>query len=694
MDIFDFGKDKRKDKRKEIEETAKKEREAKRKELKEIIKGFELNLPKERKITAKAKEYEEFLKETKETPLNLYEKTCAFTEKILPVKFPNSITADIEENAKAGYLNVKGNGVLSLTILVFLCFFLLSSLLIIWSVSLGIFCFVFTFVITYVLFNYPSAHAKAVVMRMSADSVLAILYMIIYMRMSPNMEGAVKFAANNLYGPLSWDLKKLLWDINLGVYESADAAIGGYSDKWKKKNKEFSEALNILRSSAVREAKRKKLFDEAIDIILRGTADSTKSYIIGLRMPVMLIHAMGVLLPVMGLVMFPIMVILMSDVINPYHLFFGYDVLLPLFLWIFIDYILKGKPPTFSQPDISLAKDVPGFGKMRIGSKIYPIWPFTLIVSAPLVVIGILGVLKNSVYSSVVLIAGVVSGIIIYCLLDSWQKMKIRNDIESIEDEFSVALFQLGNSITSGTPIEASLDKAIDNLRGLKIAELVKITNNNMKSFGYTFEEALFDNKIGAVWVFPSKLVRSIMTTIIESGKKSMEIASESMITISKYLRGVRNVKRSVEDILGETITSMKFLAMILTPLVAGITITMAIIIIDILTTLTEELKSTLLTGAESGGMSNMFVVPWLMGGGIPITAAVFQLIVGIYMVETVIILSVFVNKIEYGEDEIGMRSSLGTTLLVAFFIYVLSWLISYLIFGNAIGNILIPRTG
>jgi hypothetical protein len=65
--------------------------------------------------------------------------------------------------------------------------------------------------------------------------------MIIYMRSSPNLEGAIKFAAQNLEGPLAWDLRKLLWDIETGKYSSADAALVDYVYKWKNKNREFQK---------------------------------------------------------------------------------------------------------------------------------------------------------------------------------------------------------------------------------------------------------------------------------------------------------------------------------------------------------------------------------------------------------------------------------------------------------------------
>ena len=77
--------------------------------------------------------------------------------------------------------------------------------------------------------------------------------------------------------------------------------------------------------------------------------------------------------------------------------------------------------------------------------------------------------------------------------------MRVRNDIEKIEDEFGIALFQLGNVISGGTPIERAIDKVQENLKGTKIVEMFEVISLNMKKFGCTFEQALFDKASSTV---------------------------------------------------------------------------------------------------------------------------------------------------------------------------------------------------
>ncbi len=689
-----FGKDNKKEK---LREAARRATEKRKEELRKIIAGSpDISLPTTKKMKVYPTEYRDFLREIKRKPLSLYERAASLAENLVPFKIDPNF-GGIGDSAKAGYLNITTKGVIGLTILAFLLV-LVSTVLIQNYANSSVFSFIFLtlgLVATYLVYNHPKSNAQVVVSKMSADSVLGVLYMVVYMRSSPNLEGAIRFASETLSGPLSWDLKKLLWEIQLGTYQSGDAALVAYITKWKSKNTEFAESLNLLRNATIGTKRREDLYDQVVNIILTGTAIRSRRYVSNLRLPITLIHAMGILLPIMGLVLFPIVVIFMSQAVKPAFLFLTYDLILPLALWFIIDYTLKARPPTFSQPDISLAKGVPPLGKLKIGEMYLPVWIFALLIALPITFIGYNGLAAadqfGSVNYSILFVVGLASAVIAYTLLDSFQKIKIREDIEKIEQEFSVALFQLGNQLNSGYPIEVAIDRSMESLKGLKIAEMFRIASDNMRRFGYSFEQAFFDPKIGAVWYYPSHLIRSIMLTVVESSKKGMSIAAVSMITISKYLQSLSDVKESVSDVLGETTASMLFLAQFLTPLVAGVTVTMAVVIIQILTQLGTQLSALAAQGSQLPTSTNLFVIPWVTAGGVAVTPAVFQIVVGIYMVEIAILLSMFLNRIEFGEDAIGLRSIIWKTLVVALIVYAISWFVTFGIFGNSIQSLLVP---
>ncbi len=687
-----FGK-----KKKKTAKALMKAEEAKRMELQRVLRITEIQIPEKREFYPYPREYIKFLEEVNIKPKTLYEKACHYAEGLFPIEAGGTTREKILTNLRAAYINATPRGALSLAILATLFLIIVAMFYVVFFGFdvFGLFGFMVAFIGFWYFYNYPAARAKAMSVQMSADAVLAILYMVIYMRASPNLEGAIKFASRNLDSTLGWDLRKLLWDMETGKYSSANEALVDYIIKWKDKNKEFSEALNLLRSSAVEIKRREMIYDETIDVILNGTRERARHYAGELRMPMTLIYAMGVLLPVMGLVLFPIVLIFIADVVKPSFVLFGYDILLPLTLYFIVNHLLASKPPTFSPPDISKAKGIPPMGKFALGNASIPIWPIALLLSLPFIFMGIIGISNTDIYfsvtSSIIIVFGVAVIISAYSFLDSYQKIKVRKDIEKIENEFTVALFQLGNIIAGGTPLEKAVDKVRENLKELKIADMFEIIGLNIKKFGYTFEQALFDKEVGAIWYYPSSLIQSIMKTIIQSAKKNVKTAASSMVVISRYLKDMHDVKEEIDEILGETISSMKFLAMFLSPLVAGVTVTLAVIILRILENLGEAMSAIMGT-AGAGGLNaaqSMFLIPWAMGGELPITPPEFQLIVGVYMVETAVLLSVFLNGVKYGEDPVGMRNLIWTILITAILIYIISWVVTYSMFGSAIEGLL-----
>ena len=453
----------------------------KKKELEEVTKIRKYELPTTREITASIRPatYTKFIEEVRQKPTTLYEKACAFSEKFLPLKLSERTEMNWNKHIKTAFLNVTPRGAIGLTFVVGILLTLIFVLGMILGAgsAFGLFYLFFAAIAIWYVYSYTGNKSKIMDVKMSADTVLAVLYMVIYMRTSPNLEGAIRFASENLKGPLSWDLKKLLWDMEVGTHRSADEAIAYYVEKWKDKNREFSESLHLLRSTGVEPSRREEIFNETVKVILNGTRERTRHYAAGMKMPMMLVHAMGVLLPVMGLVLFPVVLIFMSESIKPYFIVFGYNVALPAALYFFMTHIVSTKPTTFSQPDISMAKNTPPIGKFRLGGTDIPILPIAVLFGLPLLAFGILGMSAAeetfmSVNYSIAIVAGLAIAVVVFGYLDTFQKIKIRNDIERIEDEFAVALFQLGNQISGGVPVELAIDKASDNLKAVSYTHL------------------------------------------------------------------------------------------------------------------------------------------------------------------------------------------------------------------------------
>ena len=248
-------------------------------------------------------------------PRTLYERACRISAAVLNLKPDAKTGKKLEEVIEFSHLKITPTGVTSLTII----FSLLTTIPIILLIMLTLFTPLHIlpfgygmlvmgmslFFVVY-LYNYPF-HLKArYESDVSSEIVTMILYMAMYMRNNPNLEGAVKFSSENLSGSIGLELKKMLWDVEVGNFISMQEALLSYTEKWAKK-REFVEAVELLITSMKQVGeKRIVLLDETVNIVLEGNRERAKHYNQKLKLPVMVVHALGVILPVMGLVMFPV----------------------------------------------------------------------------------------------------------------------------------------------------------------------------------------------------------------------------------------------------------------------------------------------------------------------------------------------------------------------------------------------------
>jgi len=611
----------------------------------------------------------------------LYEKACSFANRILDIKPDKRSGKRLKEAIDFSHIRITPEEVASLTIFSALVVCIPTLLLLALhlfgmpGLSLGYAMLILFlgFPFVFYIYTYPLHLKKRYEMEAGSEIVTMMLYMTMYMRNYPNIERAIRFASENLTGPLAFELRKLMWDLEIGNYITVEEALMDYTRKWSM-NKEFVESIEIiLESRRQRGERRIAMLNEAVNIILEGNREGAKHFNQKLKTPVMVVHAMGIILPVLGLVLFPIIAVFLG--VQAIFLFIGYDVILPLFLFFIITNILEKRPSTFSRVDISENPNMPPGGRFAYGKKNLPAWPFALFTFIAMASFGSLLLMlegESGLLSPIMITGGIVGGFATYYFLLTKDRLDIREKTREIEREFTEAIYQLGNQIFTGIPIELSIEKAIKRVGSLKIRELFQRTLNNMKRMGMTFSNALFDKSYGAIRFYPSKMVKTVMKIIAESSIKGMRTASVSMLSVSKYLKGIHRTQEEVKDELSDTLSSMRFQAFFLSPLISGVVVTLAIIIIRILEELTQTISST------------SIAIPFLPMKEV-ITPFQFVFVVAIYLVETCFILSVFINGIENGEDPLGRQSLTANSLVVGFIVFTITLTVTLLIFGPLI---------
>lgn len=643
-----------------------------------------------------SREYEKFLREEElSRKLSFYERLCQISEKVLPkVPLFKSLDNQYTEAITFSHLKITPKGAYTFAFLLTWLIFLASLILlvIINSFSLSsIMLSVFTAAIAfYFLATYPMHYATVFRISASSEMVLATVYMGISMHLSPNLENAVRFASRNLKGALAIDLRELLWGVYTRRYDRIEDGIDHFIKKWERDSKEFSTSLYLIKnSSSESQVKRERFLDEAVSVMLDGTKERMRIYARELKEPITILNALGILLPVIGLVFFPIMSIFLPDLIKPVFLILGYDVFLPLIVFLLVNSYLEKRPYSFHQPDLSKH---PQFSIVKFYEKPYTI---PLITSLPIILIAasqFIGAKETFSFKlliySMLIVFSIFSAIIVYSYLSVKRKLRLRKEIAEIETELAEALFQLGNLLMRGIPLETALRRSKNEIKNLKISEFFGKVLYNIETFGMTFESSIFDKRYGAIQYFPSSLIEASMHVISETSKKGMQSAAKSMLIISKYLKDMHEVDEELKNLLEEVTSTMSIQALLLAPLSAGIVVTIASVMTRLLVTLGDSMKSIYKTIGSSlgpaneigtGAIENIFNISAI----IPVHG--FQLIVGIYLVEIVTLIAIALSTITNGDESLMKKLTIAKILAISSIVYFLSLLFTYYVFTSVI---------
>ena len=678
-------------------------------------------------------EYEEFKESYMPKHMILYERACAFSEKILKIKPSPAKEKEIIDSIQIAHLNITPTGAMSFAVL-------FPLLLVLVGGALGIVLFgtpyFFGFMLIMGMIMYvpltqiPKTMANTWRMKGSNQMVLCIFYVVTYMRHTSNLELAIKFAGDHLNPPLSLDLKRVLWNIETEKYSTVTESLDAYLGTWEDFNREFIEAFHLIEASIYEasEERRVNSLEKSLEVILSETYERMLHYAHDLKSPITMLHMLGIILPILGLVILPLVVSFMEGV-KWYHILSLYNILLPIFVYYIGKNILSTRPTGYGDTDISDLPDVKKYKNIliHVGKNEIQLSPlyisilififFFLIGFLPIAVkmvpgidivnhditlplgmqmfeyrmdnkthevVGPYGIGATILSLGIPLAFGLALGY--YFKLRSKNIIKIREEAKKLEAEFASALFQFGNRIGDGIHAEIAFDRVGRSMQGTVSGSFFLYVSQNIQRLGMSVEDAIFDKKVGAINHFPSALIESSMKVLVESSRKGPQVASNALMNFSTYIKEIHKVDERLQDLMADIISSMKAQIKFMSPVISGIVIGITSMVTTIIGKLSIQLTKFQEQGSSDmgGGMAN---IPFLFGNGVP--TYYFQIVVGLYVVQLIFILTILTNGIENGADKLNERFELGRNLIGGTILYCIVTLIITLIFNIIASQIL-----
>lgn len=592
---------------------------------------------------------------------------------------------DYLEDLEISGLNIKPFEILSFSymifFLVFIGFIMIDLFIIFIYYSQGlqldiitlILMFLVTLLIPFIAMNliavYPRTIARYTRIHSIGDIPEILSYLVMYLKLVPNLENSIKFTAKESSTTLTRALRKMIWDMEIRVYHGVNDAITHFANKWGKHSDHLKRALHLIRSSIdePEEAQRIITLNKALDVGLDGTRYLMNEFASKLHQPTLIIYSIGVMIPLSLIAMLPATALIGMN-ITIFQIFILYDIILPVILYLYMRSILLSRPATFNPPIIS--KEHPYLKNMnKHRSQIIAVI-LGLAITIPYILFGIPGI--PMVFFP---IWGLTIAITYYTISVYRPYKKIRDDIRSMEEEFTDALYILGKRISEEKSPEESFIYTAETMRGSKIAEIFNRIGYNLTALHTNLHDALFHPEYGSLKYVYSSRIRAIMHLFIEGIKKSHKSASISIIKLADHLKELQEVEKRIKETLGSLTATLRSTAAFFAPLIAGVTLA----ITKVVTLLINRLNNNSIVAKSS--MFNVFSIE-------NIQPEYFILVIGIYIIELVILLTRFTNGIDEGDDRAEYMYNLGRTLPIAVATLTITVILSQMFFSKILAVI------
>src|SRR3972149_2307105 len=257
-----------------------------------------------------SREYVKF-KEEMAPQLTRYERWCRSLGSLIKINVTKKDEEEIRKHLEIAHIDVEPWQALTLSVMAFVSVFFLGLII---SVSvtlikgnLAAFPTLFLFLITilsvflfYFFKAYPQRLANQWRLKASSQMVPAILYIVVYMRHTPNLEKAVAFASQHLEYPLSLDFKKVFYDVEIGRFSTIKESLDNYLEIWRTENTEFIESFHLIESSLFEPDNTRRIatLEKALQVILDGVYDKMLRFVHDVRSPIQSTYMLGTTLPV------------------------------------------------------------------------------------------------------------------------------------------------------------------------------------------------------------------------------------------------------------------------------------------------------------------------------------------------------------------------------------------------------------
>jgi hypothetical protein len=531
--------------------------------------------------------------------------------------------------------------------------------------------FFLTLVATVVLYIYPGHifYAQAI-SEYNEEMLRAILRMTTFISMDTSIEYAFIETTHHLHGTLQVQFRQIKHDITRKQKMTLGEAIEPYVPIWNEINPVFVKSFRLLQTAALSaQEDRDKILNETVETMLLNYSMLGKRYAEELASNAQKLITVGILIPIMSLMILPLLSIFMPDFVKPPILAFIYIILFPtVTLLMALNFGVK-----------RLQIDTV---RIEEAAEYRPIAPWVMWLCIGIAVICAVPTLwfisqvtagtpdAESLFALFMgwLIAfGMVTGVYIYAQVHTRKYKSLWNEVYEVEQDLPHLLQSFSTYLTLNIATENIIDEVIDDY------EKFGFSNHPVVHAFKRIKHTLLTSKSSLNEIterelpklLPSKKVNQILTQILSFS----EISQESSAKVAKMVReqtiGIYKLDDYLKTMLAETVSLINITTTLLAPLLAAAAVIMSIAIV----------KSLVYISAQLSNIASAFGTADLAFSIVDITKVIppvfLEVIVGIFLVETILVMSLFSTMINVGNDRYKLFQALSANM-TGFIIYTI----------------------
>lgn len=521
-----------------------------------------------------------------------------------------------------------------------------------------------------VLYIYPSSvYYNHVLGDYNEEMLRALLRLSTFISLGNSFEYSFRETTKHLHGILKEQFQDIYRMLSTKQETTIGNAMKKYIPIWNKFNPVFVKSLRLLQTAEMSpKQERDNIIKETLETLLIEYHTASKRFAESLAGRAKNLVVIGVLIPIMTLMLLPLLSVFLPELVKPSILLFVYIVFFPAITLVMAMSFAANR----IQVDTIRIEHSYKYKKLPLTAYIIPLG-IAFVFSIPTIIqlnamhsyLSIKDITFMPLINTWFLSLGLALAIYVFAYLYIKRYEKLWNEVYGIESDLPHLLQSFSTYLTLNISVENVIPQVIQDYEafGMKSHPVVRFFKVLLQELATTKQNLMQLIKQKLPRICPSQKVSALLEQIISFTNISQKSAARAAKLVREQIISMYKLDDYIKTMLADTVGLINVTIVMLAPLLCAAAVIMSVAIVKSLNFIKEQLESIF---TALGGTNLSFQ---LVQVDKIISPFVIEAIVGVYLVETILTLSIFSTFIKIGNDRYQLLKNIKSNM-VGFAIY------------------------